>query len=64
MALKSLHAKCVHVLPYVNTCNNALSARSAEKLVLVKMRCKILHATGVIALFVNMGDEALNAKNP
>ena len=57
MGLQSLHAKCVHVL----LCNNALSVRSAEKLVFVKMRSKILHAKDMIVVFVNMGDDALNA---
>ena len=66
MALQSLHAKCMNVLPCVNTCNNALSVRNAEKLAFVKMRCNILHAKGgvITALFVNTGDEALNANIP
>ena len=67
MGLQSLHAKCVHVLLCVITCNNALSVRSTEKLVFVKMRNEILHAKGAniaeTLLFVNMGDNALNAKN-
>ena len=64
MALQYFHAKYVHVLPCVNTCNNALSVRNAEKLAFVKMRCNILHAKGVIALFVHMGDKALNGNIP
>ena len=61
MALRSLHAKCVRVLSIVNTCNNALDVRSAEKLVFVKMKSIVLHAKGVIVVFVNMGNDALPA---
>ena len=64
MALRSLHAKFLRVLSIVSTCNNTLSLSISEKLVLVKMRCNFLHAKGVIALFVNIGDEALNANIP
>ena len=52
------------MLPCVNTYNNALSVKSAEKLVFVKMRCNILHAKDSMALFVNMGDEDLNSNIP
>ena len=58
--LQSLHAKRVHVLLCMITCKNALSVKSAEKLVFLKMRSKIMHAKDVIIAFVNMGD-TLNA---
>ena len=63
MELQSLHTKCVHVLLCVITCNNARGVRSAEKLVFVKMKSIVLHAKGVIVVFVNMGNEALLSAN-
>ena len=63
MGSQSLHAKFVHALLCVITCNNALSVKSAKKLVFVKIRSEILHAKGVIVVFVNMGNEALLSAN-